>query len=122
MQAILVPTSLSAPLSIIELGKDELSTFHKYIECDCIDVVTLYLDDKRQVDCVIDDAGLLKQSPVNEYFERAYYGGGANYKLVGNVIICMSNRATGDTCKLDVDFVNAVLTELYNFKENELTF
>ena len=122
MKAIVIPTSLNDKPYLIDLNElsRELDTYYKYIGCDCIDFVTIYSDYKRSVDVIVDDTGLLNGSPINEYWKRACEKGQANYPLAGKTVISMTNRRSGETCKLDLDFVKTVLVELYAFTEEDL--
>ena len=122
MKAIVIPTSLNDKPFLIDIGENELDTYHKYIGCGCLDFVTLYYDycSKRAIECVIDDAGLQNGSPVNEYWKRACNEGHGTYQLAGKTIITMVDRLTGDTCELDLDFIKSVLNELYTFTDEDL--
>ena len=124
MKAIVIPTSLNEKPFVIDLGYNELRSYYKHIGCDCIDFVTLYYDyaSKRAIECVVDDEGLLNGSPINEYWKRACNEGHANYPLAGKTVITMTDRQSGDTCELDIDFTKTVLHDLYAFKHCDLNF
>lgn len=120
MKAIIVPTSLSESLSVIDLGDRELDSFYKHIGCDCIDYVAIYADDKVSIDVIVDDEGLLNGSPINEYWKRACENGQANYPLAGRTVITMTDRVSGDTCDLDIPLITHVLYTLYAFDLKDL--
>lgn len=122
MKAIVVPVSLQEKLKLIDLGESELDTYYKYIGCDCIDIVSLYGDGRYTVDCIVDDNGLLNDSPINEYWTRAYHCGRANYELAGITVICMTDRNTGDTCELNMDYVKSILKDIYAFTDEDFQF
>lgn len=122
MKAIVVPISLQDKLKLIDLGESELDTYYKYIGCDCIDVVTLYGDGKCTIDCIVDDVGLLNNSPINEYWVRAHRQGQANYELAGISVISMTDRRSGDTCELNIEFVKGILKKLYAFTDDDFSF
>lgn len=63
-----------------ENRKHRLEQFYHHLECDIIDMVTVWLDNKKYV-FVVDDNGLLKQDPVITIFRNG------EPWLVGNVII-----------------------------------
>lgn len=122
MKAIVVPVSLQEKLKLIDLGSNELNAFYRHIGCDCIDIVSLYGDGRYTIDCIVDDNGLLNDSPINEYWTRAYHHGRANYELAGITVICMTDRNTGDTCELNMDYVKSILKDIYAFTDEDFQF
>lgn len=116
MKAVVIPTSLNNKPYLIELGNNENEVFHRVIGCNCIDSICLSNDGRYSIECILDDEGLIKRLPFNEYWNISAY------RLVGTLIICMTDRLTGETVELDLNKVKSVLVNYYNFNKSYFNF
>lgn len=126
MKAILVPTSLDEKISLIEFKKsNELDAYYKAIGCHSLDFVCLYNNGEYSIDCIVDDEGLLNGSPINEFWEIPRCLKVLSYSLAGKVIICMTDRRSGDSIDLDdldVEIVKRFLVDNLCFDESSFDF
>ena len=119
MKALMIPVPHNNEPVVIELGDNELQTYHKEIGCDCIDVCHLWRNGKVSIDAVVSDCGAIDGTKVNERFYMAYRDHRCNYPLYGIVIIVMTDRDSGDTVELNMDLVKMVLVDYYGFDRSD---
>lgn len=82
---------------------DDLDTWYKLLDCDCIDIVSTKVGDV-DVDIVCDDEALLKADPIcratNRHREPA---------LFGKLFVCGRADDNGDLTSLDPDQCEEIL-------------
>lgn len=87
----------------IQVNVNKLKDFYKYLECDCIDAVTITSDERGRLTLWVDDDGLLVNKPRN----RGYSGH----------IIASRCDLSGE----DVDLTEEDIVKIENyFKETEI--
>lgn len=74
--------------------KNDLDTYYKMIQCNCIDIVERKIGGKV-FDIVLDDEGLLKENPIPSMIEK-----NGRIMLVGNLLICHHDN-NGNLTSLD---------------------
>lgn len=119
IKAVVIPTSLSDKIKVVELD-DTYRSYYPIIKCRLIDVVELYSDDRISVDCVVDDEGILNDKPMNEYWLMSYLNGKSNSPLYGITVITMTDLDTGETIDTDLSFVKNILIRDYGFSASQL--
>ena len=117
IKAVVIPVSLKEKPYITTI--DDYRSYYPIIGCRAFDVVTLYDDDHCSVDCYIDDEGQINESPVNQYFLRAYQAGLVNYPLFGIGVVNITDLESGESSELNIDLVKDTLKN-YGFIESEL--
>lgn len=118
MKALVIPASINENMRLINIGKDPLRTFYKAIGCRLIDVITLtYLNRGHYLalDAVVDDEGLLNDSPINERFILAYKARRICSPIFGTVVIVMTDEASGETVDLEFETVKNILINKFEF-------
>lgn len=119
MKALMIPVPHNNKPVVIELGDNELQTYHKEIGCDCIDICHLWRNSEVFIDAVVSDCGAIDGTKVNERFYMAYRDRLCNYPLYGIVIITMTDIKSGDTLDLDLNLVKKVLMSYYGFSDED---
>lgn len=120
MKGLVIPASASEDMKIINLDKHQLQTYYTVIGCRVIDIVTLGYNAKgHAIDAVIDDEGLLNQTPVNDRFVFAYLIKRITAPLFGNIIVVMTDEETGETTKFDYTSIKDCLIKNYCFVESD---
>lgn len=120
VKAVVIPVSFNDKPFLVELlDNNHLASLYKYIGCSCIDVVYLAEYDDHSVDMFVDDEGLLNESPLNQYFLRAYRNGLCVSPLAGVGVVTRSNDE-GETVDIDLQETKTVLKE-FGFTEEELS-
>lgn len=94
------------------------SSFNQIIGSRYIDMVELWNDDNRTLDCIIDDEGLLDGAEPNPYWSLPYNRGKINYPIYGTTVITTSSIESGETFSVDLDLAKRVLVEKYGFSSS----
>lgn len=103
MNAILY--TIEEETEIIKLHKNEtLKEFYKYIQCDCVDIVEIYIDGEY-FDIWVDDDGLLKERPIPNLYMNI---NGYEQILFGNLIFTRTNE-NGETIGLTDSQIKKVM-------------
>ena len=118
VKAVVIPVLLSEKLYITDI--EDYRSYYPIIGCRCFTLISLYEDDKVSVDCYLDDEGRLNDSPINQYWERAYKEGDLPYPLYGIGVINLTSQDDGESVGLDLDLVKKVLKD-FSFSEEELS-
>lgn len=122
MKAVVIPTSLNNKPYLIELGNNENEVFHRVIGCNCIDSICLSNDGRYSIECILDDEGLVKHTPLNQYWNLVCLYNKYNYKLAGTLIICMSDRLTGEIVELNLTKVKSFLINTFGLDSHYFDF
>lgn len=118
-KAVVIPTSFLEVPYVTMLSRNHLESFHKIIGCSCIDLVRLdEKDDYSAIDMIVDDEGLINQSPINAYFYRAYNKGLCDAPIAGIGVITKTD-SEGETVDVDIEDLISLLKE-YGFSDREL--
>lgn len=94
--------------------KDELDEFYRLLHCDCIDIVERTVAG-RQFTFIVDDEGLLKDSPKIAALDDTW-----GPMLVGNLLVCHTDFDSGELTALSNDdlihlhsHIKTISTRLY---------
>lgn len=120
MKAVVIPVSLNDKPYVKEIPCDHLNFYYSVIGCQCIDLVTLFENEEEEysIDMYVDDEGLLNESPMNQYFLRAYQQGLCNAPLAGIGVVTKTN-SEGYTVDADILEIKSVLKD-FGFSDDEL--
>ena len=104
---------------VVEIAdNDHLSDFYKYLNCTTIDITTRKIDG-RLYDIIVDDEGFFSEHPIVSALDSD-----GQPALVGNLLFCNFDDATGEELSLTDDDVahldrNTAAAMYYNEEKNE---
>lgn len=110
MKVILI-NAKDRTVSTEEFKKITLADYYTMLDCDCIDIVTRYVNGKPH-SFIVDDNGLLKHKPILSGTSIT----DNNIFFVGNIVICDFNDK-GKEIGLTDDEIASLQTRIKFFKD-----
>lgn len=116
MKALLIDTETRKATVVQINDNDRLNDYYKYLKCSLIDITSRKVGGKY-FDFIVDDEGLLTDSPVVSALDPE-----GQPALVGNLLICnYDGDAGGEASLTDEDVARLQEFIAYGFEQNKET-